>query len=69
MTAEVDVKPKPSIPSLPRQYGPMRMPATRYAVTAGSLRGFATRDMSRPAISAIAMLRSVVIETVVSFRI
>ena len=42
-------KPSPSIPSRPRQYGPIRTPATRYAVTDGSFSGFATRVISRPA--------------------
>ena len=42
-------KPRPSMPSRPRQYGPIRTPATRYAVTDGSFSGFATRVISRPA--------------------
>ena len=46
-------KPSPSIPSRPRQYGPIRTPATRYAVTDGSFRGFATRVIRRPARMAI----------------
>ena len=48
-TASCVGKPSPSMPRRPRQYGPMSTPATRYAVTDGSFRGFATRVISRPA--------------------
>ena len=38
-----------SSPSLPKTNGPMRIPATRYAVTAGNFKIFAKRERSNPA--------------------
>ena len=54
--------PSPGTPIAPRTYGPMRIPATRYAVTAGSFNSFATRESISPEKSAIDKLKSTCIE-------
>ena len=54
-----EVNPSPLTPACPRQKGPTSMPATRYAVTAGSFKTFARRDNKRPTISAMARLNKI----------
>jgi len=46
--SDFDVKPSPGTFNAPRQYGPIKIPATRYAVTAGNCKSFAKRDKSKP---------------------
>ena len=60
-TSSMETKPIPKKPSLPRQNGPIRMPATRYAVTAGRFQSFVSRDMSSPANRAMDKASNVVI--------
>ena len=57
------VKPSPSTPKAPKQKGPIKTPATRYAVTAGRLTNFARRDNINPAKSAIDKLNKISIKT------
>ena len=54
-----ETKPIPSMPSAPRQYGPMRIPATRYAVTAGRLNIFVILERTSPASIAIESARRI----------
>ena len=52
-TSVILVKPSPLTPKAPRQYGPTKIPATKYAVTAGNFKSFATRESIKPANIAI----------------
>ena len=47
------VKPNQFTPKAPKQNGPIKIPATKYAVTAGRPKSLATRDNIRPEKSAI----------------
>ena len=51
------IEPRPSTPNLPSTKGPIRIPAIRYAVTAGRLRSFARRERISPASKAIDRIR------------
>ena len=59
-SSEVE-KPSPSTCSAPRQYGPIKTPAMRYAVTDGSLNGLNTLVIRRPARSATDTVNNVFI--------
>jgi hypothetical protein len=49
----MDGKPNPPIPNAPIQYGPMRTPAIKYAVTDGNLKGLNNLVIRSPANKAI----------------
>ena len=54
------VIPKPLIPNAPKQNGPIKTPATKYAVTAGKLIFFANLDNNNPASNAVDKLNKII---------
>ena len=52
-TACIEENPKPSTPKAPTQYGPIRTPAIKYAVTSGNLNGLKSLVIRSPAKRAI----------------
>ena len=58
-TSSIFVNPIPSIPNLPKQYGPIKIPPTKYPVTAGRFNLFTIQDIISPTANAIPILNNI----------
>ena len=58
-TSSIFVNPIPSIPNLPKQYGPIKIPPTKYPVTAGNFNLFTILDIINPTANAIPILNNI----------